>query len=155
MKITHLKQQQKTNNMKITQTTCLRSNTNNTRVQNNTNIQFTQDEIQLLSKGLQYNLHYKNKNWIKTLALEAETAINKLDIIEQNYYRHVIAKQIKDMSKNMINHNNHNNKRGWRLIMNVKKIHNNKLTITKADKGKTLVIITEDEYKQKIIVYTR
>jgi hypothetical protein len=34
-----------------------------------------------------------------------------------------------------------------------KKIKNNKLTITKADKGKTLVILTEEEYKQKIIKF--
>jgi PHD/YefM family antitoxin component YafN of YafNO toxin-antitoxin module len=58
------------------------------------------------------------------------------------------------MNKNMISCNNHNSKREWKLIMNVKrKIHSNKLTITKANKGKTLVIITEEEYKQKIMEF--
>jgi hypothetical protein len=55
------------------------------------------------------------------LALEAETAIIKLDITEQNYYRHVVAKQIKDIHVNKINHNNHNSKREWKLAMNIKK----------------------------------
>jgi hypothetical protein len=49
-------------------------------VENYTNIQFTHDEIQLLNKGLKYNLHYKNKKWIETLALKAKTAITNLDI---------------------------------------------------------------------------
>jgi hypothetical protein len=60
------------------------------------------------------------------------------------------------MSKNTINCNNHDSKREWKLIMNVKrKMCTNKLTITDADKGKTLVIITEEEYKQKIIEFTQ
>jgi hypothetical protein len=36
--------------------------------------------------------------------------------------------------------------------MNMKnRIPKNKLTITKADKGETLVILTQEEYKHKII----
>jgi hypothetical protein len=48
------------------------------RVVNNTNIRFNADELNLLNKGLKYNLIYKNKNWIQTLALETETAIAQL-----------------------------------------------------------------------------
>jgi hypothetical protein len=33
-----------------------------------TDIVFTEDELQLLNKGLKYNLHSKPKTWIKTLA---------------------------------------------------------------------------------------
>jgi hypothetical protein len=50
------------------------------RVMNTTDIQFTQEEIKLLSQGLKYNLYYRQKNWLETLALDAETAINKLNI---------------------------------------------------------------------------
>ena len=39
------------------------------RIVNNTDIQFSDDEVTLLNKGLKYNLSYKNKNWIKNLAL--------------------------------------------------------------------------------------
>jgi hypothetical protein len=64
-----------------------KSNTNYTRVENHANIKFTHNEIQLLNKGLKYNLHHKNKKkWIETLALEAEIVISNLDIAEQNYY---------------------------------------------------------------------
>jgi hypothetical protein len=40
---------------------------------------------------LKYNLHHKNKKWIETLALLAETATSNLKIAEQNYYRHVVG----------------------------------------------------------------
>jgi hypothetical protein len=53
-------------------------NTNNPRVINITDTHFTQDETQPLSKGLKYYLHYKQKNWLDILSLEAETAINCL-----------------------------------------------------------------------------
>jgi hypothetical protein len=33
-------------------------------VKNLTQIQFTEQEIHLLNKGLQYNLHYEQKSWI-------------------------------------------------------------------------------------------
>jgi hypothetical protein len=52
----------KITNMMRTQTTnTTNNNTKHSRVENYTNIQFTHDEIQLLNKGLKYNLHYKNK----------------------------------------------------------------------------------------------
>jgi hypothetical protein len=42
-------------------------------------------------------------------------------------------------------------KEEWKQIMNIKnKIGTNKLIITRADKGKTLVILTHEEYKHKI-----
>jgi hypothetical protein len=46
------------------------------KVVNKTNIIFTKEEMMLLNRGLQYNLHYKNKDWLKKLALEADTAIS-------------------------------------------------------------------------------
>jgi hypothetical protein len=55
-------------------------NTNYTRVENCTNIQFTHEETQLLNKDLKHNLYHKNKKWIETLALESEIAINFLHI---------------------------------------------------------------------------
>jgi ABC-type multidrug transport system fused ATPase/permease subunit len=55
------------------------NNTFYKRVENLTNITFTNDETQLLSKELKYNLHHKHINWIKTLAIEADTAISQLN----------------------------------------------------------------------------
>jgi hypothetical protein len=48
------------------------------RVENMTNISFTNEELELLNKGLKYSVHKKPKTWIKTLALEADTAIRSL-----------------------------------------------------------------------------
>jgi hypothetical protein len=91
MKIIYEKQQQKICNLsklqKQTENTRM-GNENYARVKNTTDTQFTQSEMQLLKKGLKYNLHYKEKNWLETLALEAETAISKINITEQQYYRH-------------------------------------------------------------------
>jgi len=45
----------------------------------------------LLNKGLKYNIRYKQNDWIKTSALEAETDITKLPVIEQDYIRFQLA----------------------------------------------------------------
>jgi hypothetical protein len=136
MEKVYLKQQQKIahmNNNQNTNKNKINNNTNYTRAENCTNIQFTNEEIQLLNKGLKYTLHHKNKKWLETLALEAETAINLLHITEQNYYRHAVARKIREISKNNIT-NNRKNKEEWKQIIYIKnKIAKNKLIITKAD----------------------
>jgi predicted nucleotide-binding protein (sugar kinase/HSP70/actin superfamily) len=73
-----------------------------------------------------------------------------MDCSEQNYYRHAVAKKIREINRNSKT-NNKKNKEEWKQIMNIKnKISKNKLIITKNDKGKTLVILTQDEYKHKV-----
>jgi hypothetical protein len=95
----HQKQQHKIHNLTKFQTEKSNENNHYPRVINTMDINFTQDEIQLLSKGLKYNLHYKRKNWLQTLALEAETAVSNLDITEQQYYRHAVAINIKNINR--------------------------------------------------------
>jgi hypothetical protein len=50
--------------------------------------------MKLLDKGLTYNLHYKHKDWIKTLAIEADMAISKMHVRDQIYMRQVVANSI-------------------------------------------------------------
>jgi hypothetical protein len=64
------------------------------RVINKTDISVSNDELSLLSRGLIYNLSYKHKNWIATLALEAETAVSYLPTAEQDYARYQVAHNI-------------------------------------------------------------
>ena len=52
---------------------------------NNTNIDFSNEEIAFLNKGLKYNLPCSNKYWLSNLALEAEAAIATLPVHEQEY----------------------------------------------------------------------
>jgi dihydroorotate dehydrogenase len=140
MNTIHKKQQQKIRNLSKLQTQTKNTpaeNRNYPRVINTTNVQFTQNEMQLLRKGLKYNLHYKQKNWLETLALEAETAISKISATEQQYYRYRVAKTIKRVNQKDST-NSIRSKIEWKL----NKLMENELIITKADKGKTIVIIT-------------
>jgi hypothetical protein len=57
------------------------------RVYNLSTTTFTNDEMALLNKGLKYNLHYKHKQWLKTLTIEADAAINLIASHEQAYRR--------------------------------------------------------------------
>ena len=70
------------------------------KVINNTNILFTQCEMTLLQKGLKYNLHTKQGNWIQNLALKAETAIQKLPSSDREIYRHKVTDRINTLQKN-------------------------------------------------------
>jgi hypothetical protein len=59
----HKTQQQKIQTLSKTKTTDTRNNDNSyPRVVNTTDTQFTKEDIHLLHKGLQYNLHHKQKN---------------------------------------------------------------------------------------------
>jgi hypothetical protein len=49
----------------------------------------------LLNKGLKYNLHHKPKQWLQTLAIEADAAINLIDPHEQAYIRQTVANKLK------------------------------------------------------------
>jgi hypothetical protein len=39
------------------------------QVENLTNVTFNNDEMQLMNKGLKYNLYHKPKRWLQTLAM--------------------------------------------------------------------------------------
>jgi hypothetical protein len=53
------------------------------RVVNKTDTKFTNEEINLLNKGFNYNLHYKHKHWLMNLACEAQNAVKMLPQSEQ------------------------------------------------------------------------
>ena len=69
------------------------------RVVNNTNITFTDNETNLLNKGPKYNLHSRKKDWLMTLALEAETAVTSLSLSDRDYYRKQVASHIEKLHK--------------------------------------------------------
>jgi hypothetical protein len=81
------------------------------RVVNNTSIQFTSEELNLLNQGLKYNLNYKNKNWIQTLAFETETAIAQLPNHEQEEIRYRVAHNTKQLYKQQSHNKQHNSNR--------------------------------------------
>ena len=109
------------------------------RFVNSTDITFTNEELDLLNKGIKYNLNYKHKMWVNNLALEVESAITLLPPGEQNYMRHQVAKNI----NKLINQQNPNNRRTaikgkeeFRILKQIRsKIQTNNALITKQIKG--------------------
>ena len=67
------------------------------RVDNRTDIKFAGDELARLNKGLKYNLNFKPKNWIKNLALEAETTLSYLPYTEQEGLSFQIARKLQSL----------------------------------------------------------
>jgi len=59
---------------------------------------------------LKYNLGRKGKQWINNLALEAERAATLLQELEQEYVRHQIAQNIKNLYKQQTQHPTDGNK---------------------------------------------
>ena len=131
-------------------------NTHNSRQQrfyprtvNLTNIRFIKEELELLNMGLQYNLHKPSAtNWTK-LAIETEQAIRLLDDSLQDTFRFTGAKKLRQIINN--NPNNVMHKRQSHILKSIKqKFHNNNAMITRADKGKTIVIIHTQDFNDKV-----
>ena len=104
--------------------------------------------MNLLHKGLKYNTHAKKKDWIQTLALEAETAITQLPPNERDTYRNMVAKRIDILQKQNPTHNTHPEAKLVHSIQ--KKLKEHDATITKADKGNTVVILPTHQYDTKL-----
>jgi hypothetical protein len=78
------------------------------RIENMSNVEFTGEGKTLLSKGLKYNLHHKQKHWIKTLAIEADSAINLLNPHEQAYMRQRVTHRLRRLIDNDTRREMHN-----------------------------------------------
>jgi hypothetical protein len=100
----------------------------------------------LLEKYLKYNFHFKPKDWINRLALEADTAINVDDPMQENYLRHAVARRLHKL-KRISSHpsytrNSTSTIQEWKLMKEIKeKVHCNNLIVTRADKGGTIVFL--------------
>jgi hypothetical protein len=124
------------------------------RVINKTNITFTNNEPTLLNKGLKYNLHRKNENWLTNLALEAETAINLIPITDRDYYRKQLSNHITQLQCHKRNKNlkfTHNSHMEWTTMKTITaKLKKNNAIVTSADKGNTIVILPSTMCQEKI-----
>jgi hypothetical protein len=110
------------------------------RLVNLTNTTFTKEQIKTLEMGPQYAMEKNPKYFIKELVIDTENAIKNLQSNMQNTLRYLTAKRIKQI----VESNRHNtiHKRHQYNINQIKKtLHQNNLTIARADKSKALVII--------------
>lgn len=117
------------------------------------------DKQTLLNKGLKYNLIYKKKkkerDWIRVLALEAERAISQLSVSKQEYMRYQAASNIKHLYKQYDKNKNYNtilDKKEKRILNKIKeKLISNNAIDSKADKGKSIVIIYQNIHHSKLM----
>lgn len=117
------------------------------------NIEFSDDEITLLNKGLKYTLICKNKNWIRNLALEAETAISFLPEAQREFYRWQTAKRIDSLyTKQHTQNIDYKGKKEMNTLRSTKKkLSANSAIITQSDKGNSIVIIKLGDYNKKLL----
>jgi hypothetical protein len=120
------------------------------RVESLTNIGFNNNILLLSTKGLQHNLLNDNKKqWLEQLVIDTETTITKLPIQEQDGYRHLAKYNIEKITIGMSKCNKHNDQD----LVNIKsirhKIRQHDPVITKADKGKIIVITTKKKIQKK------
>jgi hypothetical protein len=121
------------------------------RLVNNTSIKFTDREAALLNTGPKYNLHTKTADWLTTLALEAETAINQLPPADQEFYRKQVADRIKTLHNHEHQtHNKHTNLESHAAKSIQSKLNRNNATIAIANKSSSLVILPTEQYKSKV-----
>jgi hypothetical protein len=76
-----------------------------TRVKNVTNIKFDKEEMQLLKYGLNYSIEQPTSTYMASLIAETERAIRLLDVKEQNAYRIMATKKLKQINSSS-NHSN-------------------------------------------------
>jgi len=67
------------------------------RIVNNTDITFSNKEIELLEEGPTYNLHHKKKHCFTNLALEAEDAISLLPMTDREYFRNRVSDHLQKL----------------------------------------------------------
>jgi hypothetical protein len=120
------------------------------RIRNLADIELSQEEQKLLSLGMNYSTERAPHPYAIMLAAETEQAFRHLDNKIQDAYRHLAAKKL----KHTLTTNNHKNtlhKRLSYIMKNLRyKLTRNNATLTKADKGKTIVIIKTAKYTEKV-----
>jgi len=116
---------------------------------NLTNIKFTKKELALLDHGMQYSMQKPLKSYWTNLIMETEKAIKLLDVRIQYAFRIMATRKLRQI------YNSNNVNTTHRRQLYILKCLNHKITtenamITPADNGKTIVIIYNYEYSNKV-----
>jgi hypothetical protein len=119
------------------------------RTVNLTDIKFTKEEQQLLDLGPQYNFQKPASSTWENIILETERAIRLLQDKLQDSFRIITAKKLKQICNSSQPNTTH--KRQLHTLKQIKqKITNNNAMISRADKGKTTVIIYTHDFNDKV-----
>lgn len=109
--------------------------------------------MQLWNEGLKCNLNYKPKEWIKILAIKANTAISQVHKRDQTYMRQLVTNNIQKLINKITLKERQQTIQWWleSQEQDIKhKIRQNQLIITEADKGIILFILHKEDYVNKI-----
>lgn len=122
------------------------------RVVNETQINFDENEISLLNKGLKYNFSKKNKRGIFDELIAAEAALKFIpNIDERNSLRAIVNSKMQSIQKKGVPSRNNRFSQEQRIVNSIrKKLSLNKAIITKADKGNCIVVLYHDDYVKKV-----
>jgi hypothetical protein len=113
-----------------------------TKLVNNTNVNFTKAEVNLLEKGLKYCPNLKtNHQDIENLSIDLDIALDN-----NNREKYVLSTFLNKQS--FINHRKNTDNSVIKTIK--EKIIENKLVITKADKGNCTILLHEKDYVDKV-----
>jgi hypothetical protein len=114
-------------------------------------VKFSKEEINILETGHNYALEAQPKHYLRDLIIDTENAI-QLDSKLRNVYRFVANKKIAQISSSVTVNYTHKRKLYIAKQIREELIQHN-LTIAKADKGKTLIIIDKDAFRNKVISF--
>uniref|UniRef100_A0A8D9BBF2 Nicotine oxidoreductase n=1 Tax=Cacopsylla melanoneura TaxID=428564 RepID=A0A8D9BBF2_9HEMI len=121
------------------------------KLKNLSNVSFTVEEETLLRKGLKFTVEDKKDKYLENILVDSEVILEStvMDQEEKNNMRSMISVKVEDIKNKKIFKckNNSNNKVVNRLK---RKIDENDLILTKADKGYTTIVMKKEEYNCKI-----
>jgi len=124
-----------------------------TRLQNVTPMKLSCEQISTSNFGFDCAIEKDPKQFINTFIIDTESAIRHLDIKIQNTCRYLATK------KNQVIETSTYNTLYKRHQYNLKQIkillERNNLIIAKADRGRTMVIIHKDTFKQKFDIFVQ
>jgi hypothetical protein len=110
---------------------------------NLTKIKFTNEEMALLNKGLQYSIEKPIEKYWTDLVMKTEQAIRNLNVKMQAPFRILATKKLKQINASA-------KRLSYILKTITSKLKNENAIVVKADKGKTSVIIYTDDYNKKV-----
>jgi uncharacterized phage-associated protein len=119
------------------------------KVINLSNTHLTKEQIDILYLGHSYAIEKEPKKYINELIIDTEVAIRQLEPNIQNTYRHLAAKQIKQIL-NSNRHNTHHKRQQYSINQIKKILESNNLTLVKADKSKAEVIMNKENLEEKV-----
>ena len=122
---------------------------NPNRVINLSNANFTGEQLKTLSLGPQFDIEREPRHYINHLTVDTDNAIRQLDSNIQNAFRYLATKRIQQI-KDSCRHNTVHKRIQYNIMQIRKILENNNLTIARADKSKSLVIINKTDMEQKI-----